>query len=93
MPKKKTQAESAAGKLISAIQKEWTAELGEPQDEESEAVMHKAHDLLINANNIEQALKCMSVTQFLGTVWVYKHPKIKQAILNFEVALKENNKV
>lgn len=46
MPRDRTSLEKAAGKLISAIQKEWTAELGEPQADASEATMHASHSLL-----------------------------------------------
>ena len=40
MAKVRSKLEAAAGKLISAIQKEWIEELGEPQAEDSERVMN-----------------------------------------------------
>lgn len=36
MPREKSKSESAAGRLILAIQKEWGLELGEPEAEQSE---------------------------------------------------------
>jgi hypothetical protein len=46
MTNSRTELEAAAGKLISAIQKEWHSEAGEPESAASEAVMHLAHELL-----------------------------------------------
>jgi len=95
MTKKKTQLEDAAGKLISAIQKEWGEELGEPAAEMSEEAMNKGHDLLAGAknNNVQNILKGMSVTQFLGDIWVQKHPSVKQSISNFEAVLNDSGNV
>lgn len=45
MTKHRTEIETAAGKLISAIRKEWGKELGEPMAPESEGMINKAHDL------------------------------------------------
>ncbi|MDH5354953.1 MAG: hypothetical protein OEY09_10965 [Gammaproteobacteria bacterium] len=89
MAKKKSPLEAAAGKLISAIQKEWDNEMGEPEAEESENIMHKGHDILKAArnNNISSILNGMNVTQFLGDIWVHKHPNVKQSIANFEAVL------
>ncbi len=59
MSKVKSISEQAAGKLISAIQKEWGLELGNPVAEESEYVMGLAHNLLqartANASNAIRA--------------------------------------
>jgi len=95
MTKEKTKLETAAGKLISAIQKEWGNEAGEPEAEESEKVMYKGHDLLKGAksNNVVGILNGMSVTQYLGDIWIHKHPSVKQSIANFEVALIESKNV
>jgi len=91
MVKEKNKLEIAAGKLISAIQKEWNTELGEPEAEISEEIMNKGHDLLEGAknNNLEGLLKGMSVTQFLGDLWVHKHQGVKESILNLEAAMNE----
>ena len=74
--------EKLAGKLISAIQKEWNLELGEPQADESENVMYKAHDLLQAAkeNNFSQVLCGKTVTEYLGKDWVKNHTSVLLAI-------------
>lgn len=46
MTKSKTESEKAAGKLISAIQKEWIEEIELGCSEKSENVMNLAHTLL-----------------------------------------------
>lgn len=91
MKKAKTKIEAAAGKLISSVQKEWGNEAGEPESEESEEVMHKSHDLLSGAkdNNVREVLEGRNVAQFLGDIWVQKHPNVKQSIANFEAELNE----
>lgn len=82
MPKKKSEFQKAAGKLISAIQKEWGGEFGCTTAEFSENVMYAAHDLL-QAGTREKAnelLGSMSVRQYIGDVWVQAHPSVKSAI-------------
>ena len=78
MPKKKSEYQKAAGKLISTIQKEWGNELGNSNAEFSQNVMDAAHDLL-QAGSEEKAkelLGPLSVRQFLGDVWVQAHPSV-----------------
>ncbi len=89
----RTLLEKDAGKLISAIQKEWDNELGEPCADESMAVMDKAHDLLqaCKSNDIIETLGSMSVVEFLGTKWVSEHPKVVPNIQAFEETLKAEN--
>ena len=89
MPKEKSDLEKAAGKLISAIQKEWGNELGESTAEVSELVMNKGHDLLAGAKNgtLLKVLNGGSVTQFLGETWVRSHPSVKNSIESLEVAI------
>ena len=55
MPKVKTPLRRAAGKLTSAIQKEWDDELGTDDAEESENVMHRSHDF-IQAKGVEDVV-------------------------------------
>lgn len=86
MPRKKTELQRALGLLISAIQKEWGAQLGEPHAEFSEEVMNSAHNLL-QAGSVEEVRKVLgplSVRQYLGEVWVQAHPKVKPAVLVVE---------
>lgn len=82
----RTPLEASAGRLISAVQREWHAEAGERSSADSEEVMHSCHVLL-------QASKrgCLSVTlgqknvaQFLGAHWVAAHPNVAAAITEFE---------
>ena len=91
MAKDKNKIEIAAGNLISAIQKEWNNEIGEPEAVTSEEIMNKGHDLLKGAknNNLENVLKGMSVSQFLGDMWVQKHQSVKKSILSLEAAINE----
>src|SRR5690606_25118022 len=58
MPREKSKEEKAAGKLISAIQKEWHEEVGEKAGEETEELIGKAHDILQarNANKMRAVL-------------------------------------
>ena len=49
MPRARSSLEIAAGKLISAIQREWSAEAGELSASASEEVMHSSHALLAAA--------------------------------------------
>ena len=86
MVRKKTSLQKAAGKLISAIQKEWGEELGEPNAEFSEDVMDRAHDLLQAGTygEIKKLLGSRTVSQYLGEVWLQRHPSVKKAVAAFE---------
>lgn len=91
MAKDKTEVQRAAGGLISAIQKEWGADLGESHADFSEDVMNAAHDLL-QAGTVEAMKKIlgpMTVKQYLGDVWVQKHPDVKPAIESLEAQLRQ----
>jgi hypothetical protein len=78
MGRTRTEIERAAGKLISAIQKEWTSELGKPEAEVSEEVMHTSHDLLqaAKAGSLPSLLSGRSVANYLGKDWVRTHPGV-----------------
>jgi len=95
MSKNKTQLERAAGKLISAIQKEWGKEERESEAGFSEEVMDKGHDLLkaVKDNNILTVLNGLSVAQYLGKIWVHKHKNVKESISIFQALINESNKV
>lgn len=87
MPRDRTSLEKAAGKLISAIQREWTAELGEPQADASEAAMHASHSLLQAASafgSIARVIGESSVSEFLGRGWVDAHPNVLPSIRALE---------
>lgn len=89
MTRSRTPIESAAGKLIAAIQKEWGIEVGEPASAESENVMHSAHELLQAASkfgSIASVIGSGSVSTFLGEDWVRAHPRVLPFIAALESA-------
>ena len=89
MTPQRTAQEAAAGKLISAIQKEWTAELGEPRADQSEQAMNRAHDLLQAAKTgkVGECLQGQSITQFLGQSWVQQHAAVMPFITSMQACL------
>jgi hypothetical protein len=91
MTKQRTELERAAGKLISAIQKQWSAEAGEPGSAVSEEAMHNCHDLLAASKDgtLQAVLRGGSVTDFIGRAWVQKRPAVRPAILAFEAKIAE----
>lgn len=93
MTKHRTEIEAAAGKLISAIQKEWGKELGEPMALESEEIINKAHDLLQAAKkgNIALILQGRTISEFLSSSWVEKHQLVKPAIAVLEAEARNEN--
>ncbi|MDI9240525.1 hypothetical protein QLQ15_16595 [Lysobacter sp. LF1] len=89
MPRLRTPYEKAAGKLISAIQKEWGAESGLSTADFSEGVMDAAHHLL-QARTPEAAARLLSsltVGQYLGELWVRRHPAVTPFIRDVEALL------
>jgi hypothetical protein len=74
----RTPLEIAAGKLISAIQREWSAEAGGPCAGASEQVMHASHGLLqaAKSGSLEPVLGSQSVSDFLGREWVQAHSRV-----------------
>ena len=86
LTKNRTALEIAAGKLISAIQKEYIAELGEPGCDESECVMHSSHRLLQAAKSgeLSKVLDTKSVAEFLGKSWVQNHTNVLPFIAELE---------
>lgn len=78
MPRVRSNIEFAAGKLILAIQKEWTAEAGEPIAIESEEVMNRAHLLLqvAKTGNLQGVLEGRSLHEFLGRAWLKSHVRV-----------------
>jgi len=89
MPRDRTPLEKAVGKLISAIQREWTAELGDPHADPSEAVMHASH-LLLRAASASGSIAAVigegSVSEFLGQAWIDRHPNVLPSIRALELA-------
>jgi hypothetical protein len=79
MTRSRTPLESAAGKLIAAIQEEWGIEVGGPEAAASEEAMHAAHGLLQAASKsgaIESVIGSSSVATYLGERWVQADPQV-----------------
>lgn len=95
MPNKRTALEQAAGKLISAIQKEWGKELGESTANISEDVMSRGHEILQAAKNntVMEILGNLSISEYLGELWVRRHPSVQEFISKLEKELEESANV
>ncbi len=91
MPRARTPLQRAAGKLISAVQKEWHDELGEPGAAVSEQAMYNAAELLRleDRESIAEFLGSRSVADHIGTTWVKAHPRVLAEIRDFEAVLSE----
>ncbi|MCZ4303194.1 hypothetical protein O4G98_00460 [Zoogloeaceae bacterium G21618-S1] len=89
MTNKRTGAQMAAGKLISAIQKEWGNELGDAIAQSTEKVMDLAHELLQERTpeRMRILLKNRTLTEYLGEHWVKHHPSTESAIAALEKEL------
>ena len=89
MPRKRSPTQAAAGKLVLAVQRVLTAQLGEVIAKDSEQVMHRAHELLaaVNRGDTMSVLESRSVTAYLGNAWVRAHPEVMPCIIRFEQAL------
>jgi hypothetical protein len=87
--KNKSEFELAAGKLISAIQKEWLEESGESTFEFSHDVMDAAHRLLQcrTPELAKQLLGARSVEQFLGEVWIRRHQSVASEVGRLQRAI------
>lgn len=95
MPKQRGELEAAAGRLISAIQKEWSAEAGEKSAPESEAVMNTSHGLLLAAKSqtLDSELGGRTVAQYLGESWVGRHPNVIPAVRELQLLIKGKHAV
>jgi hypothetical protein len=92
MSRTRTPLEAAAGKLVSAISKEWSVEAGEASAEVTERVMHTSHSLLNAAKegSIAGIVGSGTVSAFLGKQWVEAHPNVWPSIHELErVSLSE----
>lgn len=68
--------EIAARELVSAIQREWSAEAGGPSSDLTEEVIRASHRLLQAAHtgSLAAVVGQRSVSEFLGRRWVNAHP-------------------
>jgi hypothetical protein len=89
MPRERTAIDVAAGKLISSIQCEWSDEAGTDQGQITEQIMDLAHDLLVaaKAGTLQDALGSRSIADYLGPLWVKRHPAVLPAIEKLESLL------
>ena len=89
MPRYRTPIEAAAGRLVSSIQKEWIAELGDDSAPVCLSVMDAAHELLKAATRekIAELLGGRTIMTYLGEAWVNAHPAVGSAIAGLEAAL------
>lgn len=88
MPRKRALAEAEAGKIVSSIRKEWGKDTGTEQAEISEHVMESAHALLqaAHGDRLDGELGNRSVVDYLGPLWVKRHPSVLPAIPALEAA-------
>lgn len=86
MPRQKTAAEAAAGKLVSAVQKVWIEQAGEPEARLSEEMLHRSHLLLHAAKQctLSTELGDKSVAEWLGADWVRANPRVLPAIARLQ---------
>ena len=70
------------GKLILAIQKEWSEVIGEPDEYVAKKVMDRAHTLLqaSRTSSVSNLLDGRSVVEYLDADWVEMHPSVKPSI-------------
>jgi len=91
MARTRTTLDIAAGKLISAIQRVWNDEAGEPAAERSEQAMNAAHRLLqaAKAGSLGAVLGSGTVSDYLGRDWIRQHSSVWPHVQVFEAALLE----
>jgi hypothetical protein len=76
----------AAGKLISAIQREWNMEIGEamPMPPNTPWVSRMASFQAVSQGRLEQELNDRAITNHIGAPWIKRHPAVAQAIQALE---------
>jgi hypothetical protein len=86
MPRNRSPRSRAAGKLVSAIQKEWVEDLGTSAAAESEQVMYRAQDLIRadSPDALARLLDGRSCADHLGVDWVRAHPSVWPSLRAFE---------
>lgn len=93
MPRRRTPIEMAAGKLVSAVQKEWGVELGTSSADVGEHVLGRAHGLLqaASAGMLDAVLGSNSVADFLGILWIKRHPDVLPAVRELESSMRRQD--
>ncbi len=79
------------GKLISQVQKEWVEDVGLRESEISEEVLSRSGRLLGagTPEDIRKLIEPLTMTQYLGEVWVQGHPKVKAKVIEIERYINE----
>jgi hypothetical protein len=86
MPRKRTPADIAAARLISAVQKVWTDYIGTDEGYIAEAVINRAHDIhqAIIAQRLPGTLAGRTLRQFLDEDWITFYPGVDEAVRDLE---------
>lgn len=91
MPRHRTPIDRAVGRLISAIQKEWLTEHGEPA-EVAEYAMNRVHELLqaTKTESVNAVLGNQSLADYLGKLWLRRHPAVMLAVNELESLIRSS---
>lgn len=86
MARRRSPLQKAAGKLISAIQKEWVESLGTDASPMCEETLSHAHDFLqaASAEAVIAMLDGRTCAEYLGQPWVRAHPAVWPALRALE---------
>lgn len=78
----RTPQQTAAGQLVSAIQKEWIPEMGESAEAHSEQTLDRAHEILqaVTQNRLHELLQERSIEEFMDNDSVTAQAKVMPAI-------------
>ena len=95
MPRKRNPVGIAAGKLILAVQKEWTEVAGTPEAARAQRVMDRARVLLqaSESSSVLNLLDGRTAVEYLDPGWVEMHPSVKAHIDAFVAAVSAHEKV
>lgn len=90
MPRKRNPVGIAAGKLILAIQKEWSEVAGGPDAARAQKVMDRARILLqaSDSSSVSNLLDGRTAAEYLDPAWVEMHPSVKPHVEAFVAALR-----
>ena len=95
MPRKRNPVGIAAGKLILAIQKEWSEVAGTPDAARAQRVMDRARVLLqaSESSSVLNLLDGRTAVEYLDAAWVEQHPSIKPHVEAFVAAVSAHEKI
>ena len=95
MPRKRNPVGIAAGKLILAIQKEWSAVAGTPDAARAQKAMDRARVLLqaSESSSVSNLLDGRTAVEYLDAAWIEMHPSVKAHVEAFVAAVSAHEKV